>query len=60
MCLLHVTLCDSTILADATYGALGSVINKYKCINGLGYYTYTDFSYKQIQMYKWFGILHIH
>ncbi len=27
-------------LADAAYRALGSVINKYKSINGLGYYTY--------------------
>ncbi len=29
------------ILADAANGALGSVINKYKKINGFGYYTYT-------------------
>ncbi len=28
-------------LADAANKALGSVINKYKSINGLGYYTYT-------------------
>ncbi len=28
-------------LADAANRALGSVINKYKSINGLGYYTYT-------------------
>ncbi len=29
------------ILADAANRALGSVINKYKQINGFGYYTYT-------------------
>ncbi len=29
------------ILADAANRALGSVINKYKYINGFGYYTYT-------------------
>ncbi len=29
------------ILADAANRALGSVINKYKTINGFGYYTYT-------------------
>jgi hypothetical protein len=29
------------ILADAANRALGSIINKYKKINGLGYYTYT-------------------
>ncbi len=29
------------ILADATNRALGSVINKYKKINGFGYYNYT-------------------
>ncbi len=29
------------VLSDTANGALGSVINKYKSINGLGYYTYT-------------------
>ncbi len=32
---------DVTALSDAANWALGSVINKYKYINGLGYYTYT-------------------
>ena len=29
------------VLSDAASRALGSIINKYKSINGLGYYTYT-------------------
>ncbi len=29
------------VLSDAANRALGSIINQYKAINGLGYYTYT-------------------
>ncbi len=31
----------ANVLADAGNRALGAIINKYKQINGLGYYTYT-------------------
>ena len=30
------------VLADSANRALGAVINKYKTLNGLGYYTYTQ------------------